>query len=110
VGVAEEEQVGLRVAHLKIYCVNSSKTCNADPMATFGHFNATRIDGVKILVYWGPWCISNGSDLQHPVLDESSRQLLGQCHGGELLCHAKNGIVRKGAPVLDSAGSPHRDL
>ena len=49
-------------------------------------------------------------DPRHPVLDEPSRQLLGQRRGGELLRHAENGIALRRAPVSDPAGSPHGDL
>ena len=37
-------------------------------------------------------------------------QLLGQCRGRELLCHAENGVARERAPVPDPARSSQRDL
>ena len=52
-GVAEEEQISLRVACLNLYCVTSRKTRNAAPMAALTHFNAIRIGAVKICEYWG---------------------------------------------------------
>ena len=53
--------------------------------------------------------ISNGWRPRHPVLDEPSRQLLGQCRGRELLRHAQNGIVLHGRQYLTRRASANGD-